>query len=214
MNVKSIALTITFAALAMALNAVRIPSIFYPDVPFQISQIPIVVAFLLFGARIGVSVGVINMIGALTLFPIGLDGVFLYPMNLLSVLIMFAGLYVASRFVLRDGKLDRSPFWKKPTVGSTALAIAFRGGIMPFFDYATYRFLVPPVYGISLPEAYIVGLVPAFVLYNVAVSIYTVPIAYIVATKVGKYLKIAPHFLKTGQHLRETREFREGFERM
>jgi hypothetical protein len=81
---------------------------------------------------------------------------------------------------------------------------------MPFFDYATYRFLVPPVYGISLPEAYIVGLVPAFVLYNVAVSIYTVPIAYIAATKVGKYLKITPHFLKTGQHLRETREFRAG----
>jgi hypothetical protein len=127
---------------------------------------------------------------------------------------MFAGLYVASRFVLRDGKFGRSPFSKKPAVGSTALTVAFRGGIMPFFDYAASRFLVPLVYGISIPEAYIVGLVPAFVLYNVIVSIYTVPIAYIAATKVGTYLKITPHFLKTEQIQRETGACRESFERM
>ena len=204
MNAKSMALTITFAALSIALNVVEIPSIFYPGVPFQISQIPIVVVFLLFGAGIGVSVGVVNMIGGLALFPIGPDGIIFYPMNLLSVLIMFAGLHVASRFVMRDGKLDKSPFWKKPAIGTTALAVAFRGGIMPIFDYTTYNVLVPLIYGISIPQAYIVGLVPAFVLYNVTVTIYTVPIAYIVATRVGKYLKTTPHFLKTEQHLRET----------
>jgi hypothetical protein len=86
---------------------------------------------------------------------------------------------------------------KKATIYLTAFAVASRGGIMPFFDYGVvYHILLPLVLGISFPEAYIVALVPGFVLFNVTAPLYTVPIAYIIATKVSRYLKIEPRLLR------------------
>ena len=68
---------------------------------------------------------------------------------------------------------------------------------MPFLSYGVmYHILLPLVLGISIPEATIAALVPSFVLYNVTVPLYTVPIAYIVATKVSRYLRIEPHLLR------------------
>jgi riboflavin transporter FmnP len=197
MNTKSIALTITFAAVAIAVTAVRIPVVFYPGIYYPISQIPIIIVFLLFGAGIGVAVGFITLAGQLALFPIGANSIILYPMDLVSGLIMFAGLYVASRFIKRNDKSERFPIWKKPMIGLTLSAIVFRAGIMPFIDYGiAWHILVPLVLGINLPEAYIKGLLPVFVIYNAIVPLYTVPVAYFAATRVGNYLQIEPRLLK------------------
>jgi hypothetical protein len=191
MEAKSIALTIVFSSIAIALNLVKIPVIFYPGTFYQISQIPIVAAFLLFGARIGILIGVLNIAGGLVLFPLGPAGLIIYSMDFISLLLMFAGLYVASRFMKGDAESERLPIWQKPIFGFTAGAIAFRGGIMPFIDYGVvFHILLPLILGINRPESAIVGLMPVFILYNITVSIYTIPIAYLVAVKVGKYLKI------------------------
>ena len=196
MNTKSIALIIAFAAVAIASNAIRIPAIFYPGTYYDFSQIPIVIAFLLFGTKIGVLVGVFTAAGELALFPLGPSSIIVYPMEFVSVLIMFAGLFVASRSVINNGESERVPFWKKPVVGLTAFAVLFRGGIMPFIDYGViHHVLAPLVFG-YVPEAYIIGLMPFSVLYNVTVPLYVVPIAYVVATRVGMYLKIELHFLR------------------
>jgi hypothetical protein len=204
MNTKSIALIVAFAAVAIASNAIRIPSVFYPGTYYGISQIPIVIAFLLFGTKIGVLVGVFTAAGELALFPVGPSSIIVYPMEFVSVLIMFVGLFVASRSVIHNGESERVPFWKKPLVGLTAFAVVFRGGIMPFIDYGViYHVLAPLVLGINIPEAIIIGLVPAFVLYNVIVPLYVVPIAYVVATRVSMYLKIELHFLRKVPDLRE-----------
>ncbi len=194
MNTKSIALAITFSAVAIALNVVKIPSIFYPGAPFQLTQIPIVIAFLLFGWKIGVLVGIINLAGGLALFPMGPIGFLQYPMDLLAGLIMFVGLYAANRITALDEKTGKFALRKKPVIRLTAFAVAFRAGLMPFFDYAAFRALVPIVLGVFLPEAYIVGLVPAFVLFNVIVPLYVVPSSYFVTTRVGRSLDIEPSF--------------------
>lgn len=191
MNTKSIALIITFSAVAIALNAIRIPSVFNPGASYQITQIPIVVAFLLFGARIGFLVGIFNMVGGLLLFSTGPSSIISYPMGLVSVLVMFAGLYAGSRFITNNMKSLHT------ASVLTFFAVVLRGCLMPFVDYGVlYHILVPLVLGVNLPEAYIVGLVPAFILYNVTAALYTIPFAYIVATKVGNYLKIEPRFLR------------------
>jgi hypothetical protein len=203
MNAKTIALTITFAAVAIALNVVRIPVVFYPGSFFQISQIPIVVVFLLYGASVGVLVGVINLVGGLLLFPLGPGGFMQYSMDFVSLLLMFAGLYVASRYIIRNDEAGRFSVGNKPVIILTALATTFRGGIMPIIDYGLVSHVLVPLFlGVTLPEAYIAGLVPAFVLYNVIVTLYTVPLAYVVATTVGRYLKIEPHFLRKVRELR------------
>ena len=62
---------------------------------------------------------------------------------------------------------------------------------MPIIDYAVlYNVLLPLVLSIPIPETYIAALVPSFVLYNITSALYAVPLAYLTAKKVSKYLKI------------------------
>jgi len=196
MESKRVALTITFAASAIALNAVKIPTIFYPGTAFQFVQIPMTVAFLLFGVEIGVFVGVLNLLGALVLFPLGAAGLIAYPMDFVSLAITFAGLFVAIKFIRRKDESETSRSGKKLLISYTAFATAFRGIIMALIDYAVVFHVLLPAVGINRPEAFIIGLVPAFVAYNAIVALYTVPIAYIIATNVGSYLKTEPRLLK------------------
>jgi hypothetical protein len=198
MNAKTIALTIVFTAVAISLNAVRIPAIFYPGNSFQVSQIPIVVAFLLFGIKIGVLVGVLNLAGGLFLFPLGEAGYIVYPMDFVSLLPMFLGMYFAIRFVANADGLGRFAFSGKSAIAMTLGAIAFRGGIMPLVDYGLVNhILIPLVFGFQRPEPAIVALVPAFVLYNVLVAFYTVSAAYLITTRVGRDLKIENGIFRT-----------------
>lgn len=196
MNAKSIALVITFAAAAITLNVIRIPTIFYPGAYFQFGQIPIVIAFLLFGPRVGIFVGLINLVGGITLFPIGAGTFIVYPADFLSSLLMFAGIELVSRIRNNYKKLGISQFFKKPAVASILGALVLRTSIMPFYDFAVvYHILVPIFFGIRPSEVYIWGLVPAFVVYNAIVSFYIVSTAYIIAAKTSKPLKIEMHYL-------------------
>jgi riboflavin transporter FmnP len=197
MNARSIALIITFAAIAIALNTIRIPTIYWPGFSYHFSEIPIVVAFLLFGPKIGVLVEALQLAGQLVFFPAGIVGFVVYPMGFVAVLLMLAGVYLAGRFTSRRATSEKFLSEKKQTVYFTAFAVASRGGIMPFLTYGVlYNVLLPLVLGTSIPAAYITALVPSFVLYNVTIPLYTVPIAYLVATKVRKYLKIESRLLR------------------
>ncbi len=196
MNSKSIALLIIFAAVAISLNAIRIPTVFRPGGFFQFSQIPIVVAFILFGARMGVLVGILNLAGGFVLFPIGPNGVLVYPMDFLSLLLMFAGMLLVSQFNTHGKASSRFPLLKKPLVSLTLGATPIRAGLMPLVDYAVARTLVPLVIGIKLPEAYLLGLFPAYILYNVIIPLYVVPVAFVVAAKVSKHLNLQLSFFR------------------
>ena len=191
MKTMSIALAITFAAVAIALTAVKIPTFFYPGGFFRFSQIAILVAFLLFGFRIGVLVGFVTLIGQIAVFPSGANAIFIaYPMEFVSLLLMMVGMHFSKRLINYDdsGKIS---LLKKPAMGLTVFAILFRGGIMPFVDYVvTFQVLVPLVLQIHPPATYIAGLVPSFIAYNVIVPLYTVPAAYIVAKRASRSLNI------------------------
>ena len=196
MNTKSIALIIAFTAIAIALNIIRIPTIYWPGFSYIFAEIPIVVAFLLFGVKIGVLVEVLHLVSQLVLFPAGPAGFVIYPMGFLASLLMLAGVYVTSRFTSRKN-VSQNSLNRMSMIYLTAFAVAFRGAIMPLIDYGiTYRILLPLVLGTSIPETYIVALLPSFVLFNVTVPLYTVPIAYVVATRVSRALKIEPNLLR------------------
>ena len=200
MNGRSIALTAAFAAIAIALNAIRIPTIYWPGFSYHFSEIPIVVALLLFGLRIGVLVEVIHVAGQLVFFPLGPVGFVVYPMGFVAVLLMLAGVYLASGFISRKARSGKHLGERKRVIYLTAFAVAARGGIMPFLTYGVlYGVLLPLVLGYIIPEAYIAALVPGFILYNVTTVLYTVPIAYVVATKVSKAIgeTVFPLAMKT-----------------
>lgn len=161
-----------------------------------IFEIPIVIASLLFGFKIGVLVGILHVAGQLVLFPAGPAGFVMYPMGFLAALLMLVGVYVANRFIARKGVCKNFLTGRKSIICLTAFAVAFRGTIMPLIDYGiTYRVLLPVVLGTSIPETYIAALVPSFVLFNATVPFYTVPLAYIIATKVSSHPKIETRFL-------------------
>lgn len=193
MKTKEIALAVTFAAVAIALTAIKIPTLFYPGGYFRFSQIPVMAAFLLFGLRIGILVGLVTLIGEIAVFPNGANAIFIaYPMEFLSSLLMILGMYLSIK-IMQNVNSGRFTLLNKPAIGLTVFATLLRGAIMPFVDYGVvFHVLVPLVIQINPLESYIVGLVPSFIAYNVIVPLYTVPIAYIVAKRVSRSLRI-PH---------------------
>ena len=195
MNAKQLALVIAFAALAIALNAIRIPAFFWPGNFFTLSEIPVVIAFLLFGVRIGVFVGFLNLLGQLAFFLINPAYLVAYPMGFVAALLMLLGVYLACRLI---GIKDKAQNWgnRKKLVYLTALSIAFRAGIMPFIDYKVFYGLLLPMFGYSIPEAYVMGLVPVFILFNLIAPLYTIPIAYTVTIQVKRSLKLQSTLLK------------------
>ena len=192
-NTKAITMAIVFAALSIVLNLVRIPAVYWPGFFYQLWEIPIVIAFLLFGPRIGISVAVLNVLAQIVLFPVP-AGIIAYPWALVATLTMLLGVHLAYKFFSSRPSNDRPLFGAKPIVYFTSLGIAFRAGIMPFVDYAMYHSLLPIVIGRSFTEAYVTALIPAFIVFNITVPLYTVPIGYHIASHLIKSLKLGSSF--------------------
>ncbi len=193
MNSKSIAFVITFAAIAIALNVIKVPTIYWPGNFYQLYEIPVVVAFLLFGAKIGVLVGVVNVAGQLLLFNYGPEWVPGYPVAILALLVMMTGVYVGNWFVKRRVGSNKVVGRKRTTFYLTAFAVLFRGGLMPFFDFwVFYCILLPIALAIPIPDSYIWGMMPFFIIFNATVPLYSVSVGYFVSTRVDRYLRIKP----------------------
>jgi hypothetical protein len=137
--------------------------------------------------------GFFTLIGQIVVFPTSPSTIFIaYPMDYVSSLLMVVGMYVSSKIMKKDS--SGSHFLsRKPTVGLTLFAALFRGSIASILDYAlVFHVLVPMFVQFTLSEAYIVGLIPSFVAYNLIVTVYTVPAAYAVAKRASRTLEIKP----------------------
>lgn len=190
MNSKSLALIISFAAIAIALNAIKIPAIFWPGNFFQLSEIPIAVAFLLFGVKIGVFVGFLNLLGQLAFYLISPVYIAAYPMGFIATLLMLLGVYIASRYVTHKNPSEEIGE-QKSMLYLTFLGVVPRAAIMPIIDYQIFfRFLLPIFSDTPLPETYMAGLIPVLILFNIITPLYTIPAAYTLATRVKKVLKM------------------------
>ena len=93
MNSKALGLVIAFTALATALNLIRIPVPYLLNYSYQLGDIILVIAFLLFGVKIGLTVAVFNMFASMVIFPnpVGIIGA---PYYLFSILTMVLGVYI------------------------------------------------------------------------------------------------------------------------
>ena len=173
------------------MNTIRIPTIYWPGMFYTLCDIPVLVAFIIFGVKIGFLVEAVHIIGQEIFFSAGAAGIVVYPMGFLTLLFMFSGVYLASKLETRRAASGKQFGEKRRTLYFTGFATALRGGLMPIIDYAVlYNVLLPLVLSIPIPETYIAALVPSFVLYNITSALYAVPLAYLTAKKVSKYLKI------------------------
>jgi riboflavin transporter FmnP len=185
MDSKTVALIAVFAALTAVLtiySPIRIPAPYAPFLIYQIWEIPIVAAFLLFGPRIGASIAVMNTIVLLLVFQGSLPTGPLY--NLAAVLSMLLGILVTIQ-LLNSFKVHSEAVM---TTSATALGMLLRVGIMTVVNWVFLRY--PPPVGYSMPEAEIVAFLPIIGLFNASVVLYTVPLGQIVTKAVSVGTKI------------------------
>jgi len=185
MDSKTVALIAVFAALTVALTVyspVRIPAPYAPFLIYQIWEIPIVAAFLLFGPKIGTSIAVINTIVLLLVFQGALPTGPLY--NVAAVLGMLLGILLTIKL------MSSLKIHSEAAVATlaTALGMLLRVGIMTVVNYAFLRY--PPPVGYSMPEVEIVAFLPIIGLFNASVVLYTAPFGKIIAEAVSVSTRI------------------------
>jgi len=128
---KTIAATIVFVALTLVLtlSPIKIPAPYATFLIYQIWEIPIVVAFLLYGPKVGVTVSVVNTLALLIIFTGQLPTGPLY--NLAAILSMLLGMYVVYKasFVLSH-KFAGSEYVTEVAVYITLTILSITGALV------------------------------------------------------------------------------------
>jgi riboflavin transporter FmnP len=187
-NTKEISLTITFAALTITLDPLRVPSVILPGVYFRFCEIIIVVAFLLLGSIVAISIAALNTLAEIVLFP-GPAVLVGRPLVLLLTLCMLFGIYLAGKLLKRKA-LQNPNHRVKPVIYFTAFGALLRAAVAPLLNYPMWRFVIPTLAGVPLSFEQVVVLMPVFVLYALVFCLYTIPIGYFIARVVGRSLKL------------------------
>jgi riboflavin transporter FmnP len=172
---------------ALNLSPIKFPAPYLPFLYYQVWEIPIVVAFLLFGPITGVSVSIINTAALFVLFPGALPTGPIY--NLIAVLSMLTGIYCA-RWLTRifDKKQEESFFFFLLVIITvTLLGGALRVFIMSFVNWELIKY--PPPIGFSMPEEVVIAILPFVALFNGSLAAYTVPAGYLLAKTISRGIK-------------------------
>jgi riboflavin transporter FmnP len=195
MNTKTIAITIVFAALTVALNPVftgiGVPAPYAPFLIYQIWEIPIVAAFLLINPKSGIAISILNAAALLALFP---GALLLGPFyNLVAVLSMLSGIYIVHKILTHGISQEKTKnvalqLETKLITLSTVIGITFRVGIMSVVNYIVLRY--PPPIGYSTPEAAIIASLPLIGLFNATLALYTIPLGHVIADAIRSNLKL------------------------
>jgi riboflavin transporter FmnP len=190
MNTKTLALTIIFAALTVALNpgvlpATGIPAPYAPYLIYGVWEIPIVAAFILISPASAILVSLLNAAVLFAFFQGALPTGPFY--NLIAIFSMLLGLYIARRFISR--KNDDQQKVLKIAAASTILGIILRVSVMTVVNYITLQ--QPYPIGFDLEEmAVVVTYLPAIALFNATVVLYTIPMGESIANAVKHRLKL------------------------
>jgi riboflavin transporter FmnP len=187
MNTKAIGVVIAFTALATVLNYIKIPVPYLPNFTYQMGDVVLIVALLLFGIKPAIMIVTLNMLMTIILYqnPAGPIGP---PYYLLSVLAMFLGIYVAQKVIRRKETLEKRNIAQSVVFLTVAGALS-RTLIMLPLDYFVYKFLVSVVSGLSVAESFglIIIVLPSMIVYNITVPIIMVPLSYLIAMRLSKY---------------------------
>jgi riboflavin transporter FmnP len=176
MKARTIAVLGVFAALMIALNLspLKVPAPYAPFLIYQIWEIPIVVAFVIYGWRIAAGLAVLNTLALLIIFPGALPTGPLY--NFAAVLSMIAGLQLVKKFLPEKLKGRREAL---AVAGLTASGIIVRTIMMLIVNYSFLSY--PPPVGYSLPQEVVVLYMPLIALFNSTLALYTIIGGYTIA---------------------------------
>jgi len=184
MDTKALATIAIFGAITIVLNLspFKIPAPFATYLIYQIWEIPIVAAFLLYGLKVGFSISIINTLVLLAVFPGELPTGPVY--NLTAVVSVLLGIFIIQRF--SNGRFSK----RRDTIlitAATASGIIARVVIMTIANWVFLRF-DPPV-GFGIPAEAIPAMLPVIGFFNATLALYTIPIGYIIARAASLSIK-------------------------
>lgn len=179
MNTRRIAIVSTFTAVSivLVLSPAKVPAPYAPFLVYQIWEVPIVLALLLYGLSVAVSISVLNTVILLVIYQGALLSGPLY--NLAAVLSMLLGIYVVHRLAVK--RLGNATVL---AVLSTALGCLMRVAVMSVVNYFGLQY--PPPIGYFMPPEAALALLPVIGVFNATVALYTVPIGYVMATAIRR----------------------------
>lgn len=180
MNSKILAITAVFAALAIVLSIspLKFSAPYAPFLKYQVWEIPIVAALLIYGIKVGVSISFINALVLLVVFPGDLPTGPIY--NLIAVLSMLFAVYLIQMVA---GKRFRKDRWIILIALSTISGIIARVTVMSVVNWIVLRYPYP--FGYSVPIEELPAMLSIIALFNSTIVLYTIPIGYIIARAVG-----------------------------
>ncbi|MDH5771018.1 MAG: hypothetical protein OEZ25_07015 [Candidatus Bathyarchaeota archaeon] len=180
MNSKTLTIIAVFAALSivLSLSPLKFSAPYAPFLKYQLWEIAIVTAFLLYGVKVGVSISAINTLVLFAFFPGDLPTGPIY--NFIAVLSMLLGIYIVQRSVGNRFSRGREAIL---TSLSTVSGIITRFTIMSIVNWTVLQH--PPPFGYSIPLQELPAMLSVIALFNATIVLYTIPIAYIIARAVG-----------------------------
>lgn len=160
-----------FSALALAINVshLSIPAPYAPFLSYEIWEIPIVVAFLMFGLSAGISVSLINLVALLIIQPGALPSGPFY--NFAATVTMLLGIAIGHKIMIRTNK-----GYLRIIASSTGCGILTRSAGMVAFNAIFLPFPAP--IGFSIPWHLLTPVLIAIVVFNATVALYTIPLSY------------------------------------
>lgn len=185
MDTKALCVTILLASVAMALNPgvtglqIMMP---FSTLYFHFWEIPLLIAFILLGAKCGAIVALINAAFLFAYFP-GPSQLFYAAGSVVAAACTMMGTYVGQKVISMRHK-EKEFSTAKTVFILTFFVLLIRLPIMPIVLYGILVF----AYGI--PHWWVVNVqLPLQALYSVILMTYTVPTAYLITKVVRKNLK-------------------------
>jgi riboflavin transporter FmnP len=197
MNTKKLALTIVFAAVAIALNPtftyITLQAPFATGLFYQIWEIPIVIAFLIISPVAGLGVSLLNTAVLFAVFPGILPTGPAY--NLAATLSMQVGIFLAvavgKRFFCSKNPETNILAKAKWATIATGMGILTRVAFMSVILYFVLPQPAPIGYGsYGFDQAATIAFLPLAAIFNATLALYTIPIGWVIAHRVQKVLHL------------------------
>lgn len=181
-DAKTVGLLVSFTALTIVLNLspLKVPAPYAPYLIYQVWEVPIVAAFLLYGFNLSLLIAILNMLVLLAVFPGMLITGPLY--NLLAVISMLSGMAIL--------KCSRRNPWKNGRAAIavyTFLGVSLRVSVMTAINWIILRF--PPPVGFAMPDEAVLASLPFIAFFNATLAAYTIPLGFIIARTVKTQLR-------------------------
>jgi riboflavin transporter FmnP len=180
---RKISAVALFAALTIVLNlTVRIPAPYATFLIYEVWEVPILAAFLIFGAWVGILVAIVNLLSLIVIFPgIILTGP-LY--NLAAILATMLGIYLLHRTLTSAKKRV-----KVVVIGTTLFGALSRVLIMTIVN-GLFLPMSPPI-GFNVPFSALPNLLILIAIFNASLALYTIPLAYSILKAVASRYRLA-----------------------